>query len=156
MDRVQRSAAVVTGMQVALAGTNLQVEADQAARGQTELGPVRPRHPTVEDDASIGATLVVTAEVDDRVSADLLLAVAGDPEVYRQCTFSTKQLRRLQQREELALVVGDATGVVPTVALGELEGRRIPEFERRGRLHVEMPVDHHRRRRAAVRARGQI
>ena len=80
-----------------------------------------------------------------------------DADVHGQRVLLAKQLGRLQEREELALVVGDPACVVPAVALVELERRRLPELERRGRLDVEVPVDHHRRRiAAAVRIRGDV
>ena len=51
-----------------------------------------------------------------------------------------EQLGGLQEHEELALVICDPARVEPAVALDELEGRRFPEVERVGGLHVEMPV----------------
>jgi hypothetical protein len=54
------------------------------------------------------------------------------------------------------LVVGDPAGVEPAVALGELEGRRLPEVERVGRLHVEMRVAEDRRRGVRALGRGQL
>ena len=70
---------------------------------------------------------------------------------------SRSKLGRLEEREELALVVGNAARVVPAVALGELERRRLPEVERGGRLDVVVPVDHHGRGiAAAVRIRRDV
>ena len=111
-----------------------------------ELRLLGTRHAAVEDDAGVGAALVRFEEVDDGVAADLLLAVGDDSDVHGQRVLLAKQLGRLEEREELSLVVGDAARVVPAVALGELERRRLPELERRGRLDVEVSVDHHRRR----------
>ena len=51
---------------------------------------------------------------------------------------------------ELALVVGDAAAVEPVAALLELERVGLPELERIGRLHVEVPVDEHRRDRPGL------
>ena len=74
-----------------------------------------------------------------------------------QLVLLSQKLRRLEQREELALVVGNAARVVPAVALGELERRRVPEVERRRRLDVVVPVDHHGRGiAAAVRVRPDL
>ena len=79
--------------------------------------------PRVVSSRCCGAAIVLTNEVDDRVAADLFLPVAGDPQVDGQRSLLPEQLGGLQQREQLALVVGDAAGVVPAVAFGELEGR---------------------------------
>ena len=106
--------------------------------------------------ADVGPALVRLEEVDDRVTADLLFPVGRDADVHRQRAFRAQELRRLEQGVELSLVVGDPAGVIPTVALGELEGRRLPQLERRGRLHVEVAVDHHGRRLGAVRVGGNV
>ena len=133
------------------------MEGDEAARRQPELRLLGACHAAVEDDAGVGAALVRFEEVHDRVAADLLLTVGDDSDVHGQRVLLSKQLGRLQEREELALVVGDAARVVPAVALGELERRRLPEVERGGRLDVVVPVDHHGRRiAAAVRVRRDV
>ena len=61
-----------------------------------------------------------------------------------------EQLGGLEQHVELALVVGDAARVEPVVALDELERSRVPELERVGRLHVEVPVKQDRGRSLGV------
>ena len=81
---VQRSAAVHAGVQVALAGSQRDVEVDDAARRDVERGNVAADHAAVEDDRRVGATLVRFEEVDDRVAAGLLLAVAAEAHVDRQ------------------------------------------------------------------------
>ena len=156
MDRVERRAAVVTGVEVALAGAHFHLEPDEPARRDSELRLLGAGHAAVEDDARVRATLVLTDEVDNRIAANLLLSVACDAEIHRQRLLGSQELGRLQQREELALVVCDAACVVPAVALRELERRRVPELERRRRLHVEVSVDHHRRRVGAVRVRRDV
>ena len=108
----------------------------------------------VEDHARVGAALVLLDEVDDRVAPDLLLAVARDADVHGELGVLRQELRRLDERVQLALVVGDPATVVPAVALRELEGRRLPQVERRGRLHVEVAVDQDGRR-APVAGRGR-
>ena len=81
VDRVQRRAAVHAGVQVALAGPHLDVDADEAAGRELDRRDVTPQHPAVEDHAGVGAALVLRDVVDDRVAADLLLAVERDAEV---------------------------------------------------------------------------
>ena len=57
-------------------------------------------------------------------------------------------LRRLEQDEHLPLVVGDASRVRPLVLDRQLVRLRLPELERRRRLHVEVAV--HERSRCVV------
>ena len=154
VDRIQRCAAVDAGMQVARAGAHAHVEADETARREAELRLLGTRDVPVEDDARVGTALVLLEEVDDRVAADLLLAVARDPDVHGELGVLRQELRRLDERVQLALVVGDPAAVVPAVALGQLERRRLPQVDRRGRLHVVVAVDHDRRR-AAVAGGGR-
>src|SRR3972149_4813392 len=52
----------------------------------------------------------------------------------------------LDEHEEVPLVVGHASGVEATISVHQLEGRRVPELERVGRLHVEVRVTEDRRR----------
>src|SRR5439155_1040672 len=51
---------------------------------------------------------------------------------------------------------GDAPCIEPPIALLELERGRLPEFERRRRLDVEMTVEQHGRRPGTVGARGNV
>ena len=61
-----------------------EVEVDEPARRDRELGHAARRHAAVEDQRRVGAALVGGEEVDDRVAAGLLLAVAGEADVDRQ------------------------------------------------------------------------
>ena len=58
MDRVERGATVVAGVQVALARSHLDIERDEAARRDDELGRVPGLHPAVEDDAGVDRAVV--------------------------------------------------------------------------------------------------
>ena len=73
-----------------------------------------------------------------------------------QRALRSEQRRALQQRPELALVVGDAARVNPLVADRRLERLALPQLERRRRLHVEVAVDEDRRRVAVARRRGNL
>ena len=90
------------------------------------------------------------------MTADLLLPVARDADVHRQLTLLREELCSFDERIQLTFVVRDPAPVVPAVALGELERRRLPELERRRRLDVEVAVDHDGRRVAVPRARGDL
>ena len=117
MDRVQRRAAVHPGVQVALAGPHRRRRTPTRPRVASSIvGTSTPQHPAVEDHAGVGAALVLRDVVDDRVAADLLLAVEREAEVDRQRARLDEPLRRLEEEPELALVVGDAAPVRPLAA----------------------------------------
>src|SRR2546430_12995348 len=87
--------------------------------------------------------------------ADLLLPVEGDSYVDRERALAGELGGGLEEEVRVALVVDRAARVEVAVADLRLEGRRVPEIERRRRLDVEMAVEDHRRRgRAAVRGRN--
>jgi hypothetical protein len=65
-------------------------------------------------------------------------------------------LGRLQEHEELALVVGDAASVEPFVAKRRLERVGLPELERRRRLDVEVAVADDCRRVAVPRRGSEL
>ena len=140
------------GVQVALAGADANVEVRDIPRvatskaGTSRGGPCPPSKMI----AGVGAAVVVGEEVDDRVAADLLLAVAATRTLTGSAPSAASSSRRLQQQVELALVVGDAARVEPLVADLGLERRALPHVERVGRLDVEVAVDHDRRRRSAL------
>ena len=127
-------------MQVALAGPDLHAEVRDAACGDLEDRNPRLEHVPVEDDAGVSPTLVRHEVVDDRVAAALLFAVAREAHVHRQRALGGEQRRCLQEQVQLALVVGDPARVEPSVAHRRLERRRVPAFERRGWLDVEVTV----------------
>ena len=154
--RVERGVAEHAGMKIARAASNLQLERHHATRPRTHRRHAAALHCRVEDDARVCTTLVVREELDDRLPADLLLAVACDAQMNGQRTVRGKQRRALQKSPELALVVGHAAGVQPLVANRRLERIAVPELERRRRLHVEVAVDEDRRRVAIARGRGNL
>ena len=90
-------------------------------------------------------------ELDDRVPAGLLLAVAREAHVDRQLPGRGELAGGGQQQVELALVVGDAAAVEVLAADLGLERRRLPQLERIGRLHVEVAVAEDGRRALADR-----
>ena len=143
-------------MEVALARPDPDVEVADSARRDVERRLPAPRHVRVEDHGGVGPALVLADPVDDRMAADLLLAVARDADVHRQRALGGEQRGRLQQKVELALVVGDASGVEPLAPDRRLERRALPQLERRRRLDVEVAVDEHCRRGVGVRRRAQL
>ena len=144
-------------MEVALAASQPHVEVEEPARAEAEGRNVLARHRAVEDDAGVRAALVLGQEVDDRVAAGLLLPVECDPHVDGQLALARQKLRRLEQQVGVALVVGGAPRVQVAVADLRLERGRLPEVERRRRLHVEVAVEEDGRRTPAPpRRRGSL
>ena len=82
-------------------------------------------------------------QVEQNLGAELLLALDEKVEVD---TGPAAGLDRFQETEDLALVVGGATGEQAAAAHGRLERRRLPLVERVRRLHVVVPVDEQGRR----------
>ena len=151
MDRVHRRVAVHPRVQVALAGAHADVEGGEAAGRDRERRQVARFHAAVEDHARVGAALVLRQELDDRLAADLLLAVRDDADVDRKRALGREQAGGVQEHPELPLVVGHPARVQPLVADRRLERIRLPELERRRRLDVEMAVAEDRR--GALRSR---
>ena len=83
MCRVEGRAAEDPGVEVALTRAQRDVEVEDAAHRDVERGHVTPDHPAVEDDGRVAAALVGLEELDDRVTARLLLAVATEAHVDR-------------------------------------------------------------------------
>ena len=140
MQRVEAGSAVDPGMDVATPGAHRKVEVSSAARAEVESRKPAVEHRGVEDDAGIGAALVLPDPRSGTLAPDLLLGVAEETDVHGQCAFDRKAARCFEQEPELPLVVGHAAAVEPTVANGRLERRAVPELERRRRLHVDVPV----------------
>ena len=122
------------------------MEVEEAPGRDVERRTARSDHRPVVDQARIGSSLVGAEEIDDRVPTDLLLAVARHPDVHGQRPGRGELRDRLEDHVEVALVVGDAPGEELAVADSRLEGRALPQLERRRWLHVEVAVDEYRRR----------
>jgi hypothetical protein len=75
---VERGAAVHSRVQVTLPGAERDVEVRHSATGDIERRHVPPDHPAVEDDRRVCSALIGFDELDDRVSAGLLLTVAAE------------------------------------------------------------------------------
>ena len=131
------------------------MEVAHPARRDVEGRDAAREHARVVDDAGVGVAVVGGEEVDDRVAAGLLLAVAGEAEVDRELSGARELLRRLEQHVQLALVVDDAARDEVLAVHGRIERAAVPEVERRRRLDVEVAVAEHRGR-AAVRGRTDL
>jgi hypothetical protein len=94
----------------------------------------------------ISPALVSLDDLDDRMTAGLLLAVAGEAHVDRKLTGCLELAGCRQQEVELTLVIGDTAGIQPVTADLRLERSRVPQLQRIGRLDVKVAVAEHRRR----------
>ena len=79
-------------------------------------GSLAADHAAVEDDRRVRAALVGLEELDDRVAAGLLLAVAAEADVDRQLAGPRELARAGEQHVQLALVVDRAAPVEVAVA----------------------------------------
>ena len=108
---VERAAAVDAGVQVALGGAHLQVRHDEPAQPDGDRRRVLVDHPGVEDDRAVRAALVGAHPVRHGLAAGLLLALHEHAHVDRQRARRRLRARDVQQRQEVALVVGRAARV---------------------------------------------
>jgi hypothetical protein len=132
------------------------MEVGDAAGRDVERRAVARDHAAVEDHRRVGAPLVRRQEVDDRVPARLLFAVAGEAHIDRELAGLSELARGAEQHVQLPLVVGDAAAVEVLAADLRLERRRFPQVERIGRLHVEVAVAQHGRRALGVARRADL
>ena len=156
MQRVQGGAAEDPGVEVAGARPDAEVEVDEPARRDVEERHAAFEHPRVEDHAGVAPTLIRGEEVDDRMAARFLLAVAADAHIDGQLVAGPQLLGRLQLHVELSLVVCDSARVNAPVAERRLEGIGFPEVERRRGLDVEVSVADHRRPLPVAGRRGDL
>src|SRR4029079_1144249 len=97
-------------------------------------------HASEKETAACAAACVLLQELDDRLPADLLLAVRDDADVDRERAVRRQQPGGGEEHPELTLVVGDSARIEPLVADGGLERIGLPELERGRRLDVEVAV----------------
>ena len=111
MRRIERGAAVETGVQIPRAGAQCDVEVHEAPGRHVEGRQAATNHPAVEDHGGLGSTLIGLQEFHDRVPTGLLLAIAREPHVDRELSRLRELPRGAEQEEQLSLVVGDAAAV---------------------------------------------
>ena len=144
VQRVQRGTAEHPGVQVALAGAHLDVEVEDAAQPRCRTPARRARRiPPSRTSATSAPRSSSLDPIDDRVPADLLLAVAREAHVDGQLARGGEQLGRLEEHEQVRLVVGDARARRASRRARRARTAALPELERVGRLHVEVRVDEH-------------
>ena len=118
------------------------------------------RHARVGNDDRIAGQLrpVLPQKGRQAAAADLLFAFNDEGNIARQLGPGLEvSLHRFEVRQVLALVVARAAPVERAVDDARLEGRRLPQLQRFGRLHVVMPVNHEvRAARPFAFARGVL
>ncbi len=140
MRRIQCCRSEHPGVHVRRPRPHTEMEIQHPANGDRERRQPSPNHRAVEDESRIRRAVVLLDPLHDRVAADLLLAVERETHVHRELAGCGELRGRLDEDQQVDLVVGDAARVKTSVARSELEGRRLPELERVGRLYVEVRV----------------
>ncbi len=141
-------AAVLTRVEIGLGSADCYFRVAETTQRRVDGWPARRDVRHVRNDHGIGANALRLAldQIEQNFGAVLLLTLDQEPEVDR----GVGGIDRLQQAEDLPLVVGRAAGVELAVALCRLERWSRPLGERVRRLHVVVSVDQQRRRTGNV------
>ena len=128
--RVQHRAAVEARVQVALARAHLDV--GPPGRAWPPRSPACARRPSASRTRARSRPRARPRAIQRSTerAADLLLALHQEAHVHRQLARARELAGHVQQRQEVALVVGGAARVEAAVALGRLERRAVPGVER--------------------------
>ncbi len=147
-DRVDRGAAEQPGMQIAVGALDDHFLKHEATQHGDDGGRACVPHVGVADERDVGGKFffVGVEEGRQRRATGFLLAFQQHGDRERQLAFRrNERAAGFDEGHQLAFVVGDAAGDDAAVAVRadetRLEGRRPPQFERVGRLHVVMAVE---------------
>ena len=143
--RIIHRAAENAGMQIARRAVQRDLEAGNAAQSVGQRRMLRRRHARVGNDDGVAGQLRAVLAQEGRQA---LLPTSSSPSMTK--VRSQGKLGagfeigfdRLEVGEVLAFVVARAAREERAVAHARLEGRRLPQLERLGRLHVVMAVNH--------------
>ena len=145
LDGVVDRAAMEAGMQVGLRTGQADLESDDAAQGRRDDDLVGRRRGGVGKDDAIGLGefgLMVMEEFREARGADLLFAFDQERDAQGQVRASLEQAgERGDGHEVRTLVISGPAAPDASVADDRLEGRRGPEIQRVGRLHVVVAVE---------------
>src|SRR2546422_7266692 len=143
--RVRRRSAELSRVEVGRRGANGDLGITEAAQRRVDRRPAGSHvgHVGDEDGIRAGALGLASQQIEQHPAPVLFLTFDEKPEVHGR---AAGRLDRLQQAEDLPLVVRGAAREQPAVAHARLERRRSPFVERIGRLHVVVPVEEQRRR----------
>ena len=146
-DRVGRGAAIKAGVQIAGRSARLDLHINQSAQADVQRRQTRRIHFRVGDQSATSAFSF--AAFFATYSATEMPPTSSSPSIRNFRLTGSLPFTALQRfdgldvRIHLAFVVGRAARIEIAVALGRLEGRRLPELQRIGRLHVEVTVAEH-------------
>src|ERR1043166_3219748 len=134
-------------MEIARRPDDVDLEIREAAQRRKDRRQSRREHGRIGDDDGLAGELlrVLLDELLEVGAAHFFLAFGEDDDVDGKLARGLEvRLDRLQMEEQLAFVVDGAAGEDLVVADRGLEGRRLPELERLGGLHVVVPIDEER------------
>ena len=147
-DRVRHRSAENSRVQVLRRPGHFHLVIIQAAQTVGDRGHAFGKHRRIGNDQriSLQPLLIRLHEIPQIHAADFLLAFHHHLDVHRKLAVGIAQrFERFDVDVNLAFVVRRAPAVDIAVADGRLEGRRRPQIERFGRLHVVVPVEENRR-----------
>ena len=143
-ERIRGSASVHAGVQVGLGAVGFDFGVDQTAQADAQRGKIGREEFGVADQREISFQLgfLLDDVFVDGFAADFFFAFENHFHVDRQLAAAGlhEGFESFDFHPELAFVVDGAAGVDVVVALGGLEGRRVPFVERLGGLHVVVGV----------------
>ena len=142
-NRVGSGAAVEAGVKIASGSAGFDFHINQSAQADVERGQIGGVHFGIGDERYIGFELrgVLGDIFSDGDAADFLFAFDEEFDIDRQgAVDGTQGFDCLDVGVYLAFVIGRTACVEVAIALGGFEGRRFPEFQRIGRLNVEVSV----------------
>ena len=148
---VRRGTAVLARVQIGLRRPHGDLGVAKAAQRRVDRRPAGRdvRHVGYQNRVRAHALRLALQQIEQHLGPVLLFALDEKAKVHRR---PRRRGDRLEQAEDLPLVVGRTARVDPFVALRRLERRRRPLRERIGRLHVVMSVNQQRRRARHVGA----
>ena len=150
-------ATVDAGVQIAVGTGELDLECGDSAQRVRQRRVLEVWHTGVgnHDAVALEFALVLPEKPDERLAADLFLALDNKRQVARQLGAGLEiRLDRLEVGEVLALVVAGTAREEVAAAKGRLERRTLPQFQRLGRLHVVVAVHEKVRLGAVALSRG--
>ena len=147
LQRIGGDPAVGAGMQVALKRADRDLRVAESPERRVHGGQAGGEERAVADQDGVGAgPLGLGAEqIEDHPAATLLLALEDEAHVERRAAIVIQDgLVRLQEAEDLPLVVGRPAGVQSAVAHRRGEGRGFPLLQGIGGLDVVVTIDQER------------
>ena len=146
--RIGNRSPVDAGMEIALGAGKFNLVVVQTAKPVGNRRHAFPKHGSVGDHQRVGLQffLVLLHVIPKAYAAHFLFAFNQHLDVDGQLAVDLlERFKCLDMNVDLAFVVGGAATKKIAVAHGGFEGRRSPELERFGRLHIIMSVEKDRR-----------